>query len=119
MATGASDGESQKSASGSVDLIVDLVVTIVIEETAQSEETKPRKPPARHFGLSQVSRQLILNELVERQILVESADHVITVRVSVRAQRVFAIGQDQILCIGIAGHIEPVASPALAIARRR
>ncbi len=62
-----------------------------------------------------VAGQLLLNEAVERLVGVERADDVVAVLVGVGPDRVLA---GVAFGVGVAGHVEPVSAPALAVARR-
>ena len=62
-----------------------------------------------------IARQLLENEPIERFVRVESADHVIAIFVRPTANRVLGRGP---FAIGVAGGVEPVPRPALAIMRR-
>ncbi len=60
-----------------------------------------------------IAGQLLLNELIEWFVLVERLDHVITILVRIETDPVAGIA----VGVGVAGHVEPVAAPALAVAR--
>ena len=67
----------------------------------------------RRRGRHEVAGELFLDELVKRFVLVEGLDEVIAIAPSVFGKD-FIRGADH---VGIAGEIEPVAGPALAVGR--
>src|SRR5206468_8778799 len=77
VAARARDRQTQKPARGRVNLIVDLVVQVVVEEPPQGQKTQRGQSPNRQFWFDQIRRQLILHELIERQVLIERADDVV------------------------------------------
>ena len=63
-----------------------------------------------------VSRQLLDDEPIVRQILVQRSDHVIAV--GIRPRKVGVLKQRVAFRVGITGHVEPMPPPTLAIAGR-
>jgi hypothetical protein len=62
-----------------------------------------------------VPRQLLADELVPRFVGVDRTDHIVAITIS---QRTIGIGEEIAVAVCIAGGIEPVFAPALAITRR-
>src|SRR5262249_53903897 len=116
MAAGTGDGKAKKPACCGIDLVIYLIVRIVIEETAEGQEAEGRETPAREFWVNQIGGELVLNKLVKGQVLIEGADHIIPVGISVGAQSIFAICQNEIFRIGVASDVEPMSAPAFAVA---
>ena len=117
VAARARDRQAQKPACGRVNLIVDLIVQVVVEEPPQGQKTQRSQSPHRQFWFDQIGRQLILHELIERQVLIERADDVVPVSVGVWPQRIFAIDQHKVFCVRVACHVQPVPAPTFAVAR--
>src|SRR5262249_34898290 len=67
----AGDGQGEKSASGGVDLVIDLVMRIIVEHSTEREKTQSRQAPRWHSRTLQIGCQLILHKLIERQVLVK------------------------------------------------
>jgi hypothetical protein len=67
--------------------------------------------------LKLVRCNLLEQELIVGQVLVERADDPVAVGVGVGVAPLLL--EDVALGVGVAGDVEPVAAPALAVARRR
>ncbi len=115
VTAGAGDGQAHEAATDHVDAVVDDVVNVVEEAAAQGEITHGRQRTLVRFPLSMqtVRRQLLHDELIVRQVFVEGADHIIPVGVGIGVTAF--LGEQVALGIGIAGDIEPVPAPALAV----
>src|SRR5438067_518745 len=66
------------------------------------------------IGGEQVARDLFAHEAVEGNIAIEALDDVIAVLIGIRVTMVLIVPGG----IGISRHVQPVAAPLLAIARR-
>ncbi len=62
-----------------------------------------------------VARQLLADELIERFVGVERANDIVAIAIG---QRPIGIGEEVAVGVGIAGRVEPILAPALAVARR-
>ena len=62
-----------------------------------------------------IGGELFADELVERFVVVERANHVIAVGIGKGSDPGVAVHQHAILGVGIAGDVEPVAAPAFAV----
>ena len=72
------------------------------------------------FAGQEVAGDLVADELVVRQVAVEGVDHPVAVAPGVGAVHLRAGGEDtRVERVGVAGEVEPVAAPALAVSRRR
>ena len=124
VATGAAQGQPQESPEAGVQLFVDDVhphlhgVVFRQHLGTQGEESGGR--PALQRGLQitrigqEVSRQLLSHEQIVGLVPVEGLDHVIPIAEGGRMRHVLV----QPVGIGVAGHVQPVAAPALSIAGR-
>ena len=121
MATGAADGHAEEGAAHRVHLFVDDVaahfVGVVAGEHLGSDgkETETDGLGAflgEVFGGEKIAGELFDDEFVEGFVFVEGSDDVIAVAPGGRMGDVFvhAVG------VGVAGDVEPVASPAFAVA---
>lgn len=115
VTTGAGDGDAEEAAGDGVDLIVDAIVGIVIEESAEGEESEGGEAPGGRGGFGEVGGDLVADESVEGEVFVEGADDVIAVGIGVGAEGVLAIDKDEVLGVGVTGDIEPMAAPAFAV----
>ncbi len=84
-----------------------------------------RKPIAASADLSRlrgpglaklIGGELLADELIVGQVVVEGRDHVVAIGVGIRIAAV--LGEDVALGVGVAGHVEPVPAPALAVGGR-
>ena len=113
VTTGAGDRQAHQSAADDVDPIIDHVVDIAHEPASQSEKPQCRQGLCTVLRGETVGRDLLDQESVVRQVLIEGADDVVAVGVGPVVIRV--LKQDVSLGVGIPRHVEPVASPPLAI----
>ena len=120
VAARALDGEAQNSASDGGDHVVQILVAefgIVFFAEAHlgviAQEAGGDQAVVGHLRQF-VSRQLFAEESVVRLVLIERADDVIAIAPGVGAVEIMfeAVG------VGIAGNVEPVTSPALAVLGR-
>jgi hypothetical protein len=118
VAPGAGHRQPEHPAGHHVDAVVDDVVDVVVEHPAESEVAHRRQVPRLDLRLDLVGGQLLGEEAVEGQVLVEGADDVIAVGVGVGPDAVGAVHEHAVLGVGVAGHVQPVAGPALAVGRR-
>jgi len=105
------DGEAHPHASGGVDAIDEVLVArfFFIDAGLGVQRGVTVKTGARrHIG--KVSGDLGDGELVIRHVVIEGLDDPVTVAVGVGAEAV----SEEAVRVGIAGHVEPVAAPALA-----
>ena len=102
-------GEAEEPASGSVD-------AIVLELRTEAVERQARDKIRILAAFKEISGDLRLHEPVVRHVVVESLNDPIAIAVSVRIG--FHLRRVQ-LVVRIAGDVEPIAAPALAIARGR
>jgi hypothetical protein len=123
MATGTTNRHPKKGPAHRVHLLVDNVTSHLVRVVAcqhlradgKEAQTRSLHPLLGEVGCGEeIARQLLDNELVERLVLVERLDDIITIPPSG--------GMGNILVhpvgIGIAGNIKPVAAPAFAVAGR-
>ena len=122
VATGAAHRHAEESPADFDELGVDVVrlhlrlVGIDDFDVADHQETRGDELGGALFrggGRHQVAGELFLDEMVKRFVLVEGLDEVIAIAPSVFGKD-FIRGADH---VGIAGEIEPVAGPALAVGR--
>ena len=118
VAAGARDGQPHQPARHHVDPVVDDVVRVVEEPPAERQEAHRRQRPAVVARRQQVGGELLDDELVVRHVLVERADDVVAVGVRRTGSRRSSV-EDVPLGVGVAGHVEPVPAPALAVVRAR
>ena len=123
VAAGAPDREAQEAARGHVDPVVPLVRArhrrigdVVVPGTA-AQEAQPGNRAFAFGFLQQVSRDLRLDEEVVGHVAVEGLDHPVALDVGVGvalAPRT-ARRQPAGVVLAEAGHVQPVASPALPV----
>ena len=70
------------------------------------------------LGATDVGGELVLDEPIEAEVFVERADDVVAIGIGERADPVVAEHQHAVLGVGVAGDVEPVPAPALAVMRR-
>jgi len=118
MATSARHREPKQAARHGVDAIVDHVVNIVVEHPA--ERQKPERGQARrvHSRLDKISGELLLDKAIKRHILVEGANDVVAKCIGERPHPIVAVHEHAIFGVGVAGNVEPMPAPALAVPRR-
>ena len=85
---------------------------------AQGQEPHRGQPPGLVLGRDRVGGELLVDEPIEAEVLVERPDDVIAIGVGERADPVVAEHQHAVLGVGVAGDVEPVAAPPLAVMRR-
>ena len=114
VAAGARDRHAKHAASDDVDAVVDDVGLTVEVAAAECEESGRR----RGRGISRlICRKLVDDELVVRQIGIKAVDDPIAIREGTFVVAILL--EDIALSVGVAGDVEPVASPAFAEAWRR
>ena len=122
VATRAGDRQAEEGLGRGVDALVDRVVDVV-EALADGDEAEGRE--AGVVGLD--VRELVGGELLDHEAVVgfvgvERVDDVIAVGpgegVAVVLVEALALVDRQAARVGVAGRIEPVAAPALAVVRR-
>ncbi len=116
VAAGAGHRQPHQAPRDHVDAIVDDIVDIVEKAPAKREEPQRRQRPLVAPQRQAVGSELLQDELVVRQIIIEGADYVIAIGVSVRVPPL--LREQVALGIGVTGHIEPVPAPALSVVRR-
>ena len=93
-----------------------LLVPVGLETVEGSTDEKPgRSNRSGVIRLKHVPGNLPLHELIIRHILIEGINHPVPIRPCVRAQLVIF----KSITLPIAGHVQPVPSPALSVMRRR
>ncbi len=119
VAPGTAHRQSEQAPRDHVDPVVDrVVVNLLVWPAADGEKAKRGQvavvvgPYAREVG-----RELRRDKTVERQVFVERADDPIAIRVGVGILAVDGAAKRGPLTVGIAGHVEPVAAPPLAVPR--
>ena len=108
--------QPEQAAADQVDPIVDDLVLVVEESAADGEETHRRQGAGVGPQVELVGGNLLEQEPVEGEVGVERPDHVVAVGVGEGVSSLFR--EDVALGVGIAGHVEPVPSPPLAVERR-
>ena len=101
-----------------VDVVEHLGLVLLGEGLGPEREQARRHDPAavRHGAVvrrEKISRDLLLDETIVGEVLVEGRDHVVTVAPRVGVAVVLVVAGR----VRVAGHVEPVSSPALAVAR--
>jgi hypothetical protein len=117
VAAGARDGQAEEALRRGVDALVDGVV-VVLEALADGDEAERGETRVVLGEVGQaVGRELLDDELVVRLVGVEGVDDVIAVGPGA-VERLDGAVALQPLGVGVAGGVEPVAGPALAVMRR-
>ena len=118
VAAGAGDGQAEEALGRRVDALVDRVV-VVVEALAHGDEAERGEARVVLGQVGQaVGRELLDDELVVRLVGVERVDDVVAVGPGVGGAVALGAAATQALGVGVTGGIEPVAGPALAVARR-
>ena len=118
VAARASRGQAHQTATHHVDTVVDHVIVIAEEAPADGEKTHRRERTiVIRVHAQLIRRELLDDELVERQILVEGAHHPVAKGVGERIAR-FLVAADVAFGVRVARHVEPVAAPAFAVVWR-
>src|SRR5579859_1854579 len=115
MAAGAGDGHSHHAARDDIYPVVNDVVDVIDEPAAKRQVTQSCQRTLVAVTREQVGGDLLLDEFVIRQIFIEGANYVIPIRVRVGVMPVLL--SDVPPRVRIAGHIEPVPAPTLAVLR--
>src|SRR5258706_13539886 len=115
MAAGTGDGHPHHAACDDINPIVNDVVDIIDEAAAKRQIPEGGEGTFVAVMREQICGDLLLEELVVRQVFVESADDVIPIRVRVRVMAV--LFADVAASVGVAGNIKPVPTPTLAVLR--
>ena len=115
VTSGAPRREAKEPAGNNVDAVVDDFVREKIVARTDRQKAK-RGQRLGVIRVEQISGELLNDELIERQVFVEGADDVVAVSVGERVLR-FA-GIDVAFGVGVAGDVEPVTPPALAVRGR-
>ena len=113
MAASTGDGQAQQSTGDDVDPVVDDLVLIEQEAPADGQETQSGQRPVVAAARELIGRDLLDEELVVTEVGVERGDHVIAVGVGVGVAAI--LREDVTLGVGVAGDVEPVPAPTLAI----
>ena len=111
VAAGAGDGEAEEAAGDGVDAVVDGFGEGLGEFASEAEEPEGGEVAAVVVVGELVGGQLELDEAVVGHVFVEGADDPVAVGVGIGEAFADVAG------VGVAGYIEPVAAPALAVAR--
>ena len=122
------DGQTQKRGSGRGDHVIEIVGALlehpldrlVADDVVRAADQEPgrrlRQPVGRAVRLiSQgITGQLLADELRERRVAIERADHVIAIRPGGRPRQVGLVP----LALAEPNDVQPVPPPALAVLRR-
>ncbi len=115
VAAGAANRQTHHSPAHHVDSVINDVVNIIDKAAAQRQITERRERSFVRSGRQQIRRDLLFQELIEGQVLVESADDVIAIGIGVGIMPVFL---PQITFrVGVTRHVQPMAPPPLAVTR--
>jgi len=122
VATGAGDGQAEESPGEHVDPIVErfgaglgfAVGVAAVGPVGRPDGEEPAAGPRLGLLRHQVAGHLLSDELVERQVPVETSDHPVAV--------VPRVGQGGVVeestePVAVAGHVQPVPAPAFAVMR--
>ena len=114
VTAGTLHSQSHHSPGNDVDEIVDDVMLVVQESSAQGQVPQGGQRPLVLSEGEPVGGDLVPDKSVERKIIVERVDDVVTVGIG---EGVFPLGGEYVSPgVGVARHIEPVAAPALPVA---
>ena len=123
VAAGAAESQAQKSPADRIDLLVDDVHLhlhrVILGQHFRAEGQEAGRDQAlMAFGIAgrvgqQVAGDLLADELVVGLVDVEGVNHVVAIAIGVDVRQVFILP----VGIGIAGHVEPMPAPPLAILR--
>ena len=105
-------GEALRAAHDDVDAVIDDVLLVIKEASAEGQEAQGRQVAGVFASHERVRRELQLEELVIRHILIESPDDPITVSVGVGVTTF--LFEDITLGVGVTRNVEPVPAPAFA-----
>ncbi len=119
VAARAGDRQPQKSLRRDVNPVVDDVGLIAVEVVAEGDESEGRQRRRGLAASQPVGGQLFPDELVVRHVVVERLDDVVAVGPGERVERTLPAPIVLSLAVGIAGNVEPVPPPPLAIAAAR
>ena len=121
VTAGAADAEAEDAAADDVDLIGDDIhLEIVVHrlrglgaECEQSGGDELAVALLRRIGRKQVTRELLSDEAVIRQVFVEGTDHIVAIAPCMREA---GIAAEAIIAVrfGIARHIHPMTAPFFA-----
>ena len=116
VAAGTTDRQPEQAATDDIDAIVEDVVDVVDEVAANGDEAEGGEMPVPLRRGELVGRQLGDDKLVVGEVFVEGPDDPVAVGVA-PGMRLF-LEEDVALVVGVAGQVEPMASPAFAIVGR-
>ena len=116
VAAGAGDRQSQQTAANDVDAVVDDLVLVQQEPPPDGQKAHGGQRTPIAAGRELIGRELVEDELVVTEIGIQRGDDVIAECVGVRIAAV--LEEDVALGIGVAGNVQPVPSPALAVPGR-
>ena len=117
VAPRAADGERHRAAQDDIEAVVNDVILVVEKTAAQREEAERGDVPRFSAGAGHVAGDLAREELIVRHVLIQRTDDPVAIRPRKRILAALA-AREVAAVVGIARHVEPVASPALAVTRR-
>ena len=112
VTAGARHGERHGASGDDIDAVVDDVGLVIEKAAANGEETEGGEISGVRPG-HLIGGDLGDEKLIVGKILIEGADHPISVSVGVGVAAFFL--EDIAFGIGVAGDIQPVATPAFAV----
>ena len=116
VAAGAGNGEPHQAACGHVDAVIKDVMDVAGKPRAQREEAQGRERGLVILQIQLIGGELLDDEPVKWLILVERANDVIAIGPGPRKR--FLLEKNIALVVRIAGDIQPVTRPVLAVLRR-
>ena len=111
-----SDGQAHQSTRHDVNLVIDIVVSVV-ELPTNGQEAECRQPPFFTSQFHLIRRKLLHHKAVVRQVLIQRLDHIIPVGVRVRITSVTI--ERVATSIRVSRHIKPMSAPTFTISGRR
>ena len=116
MTARAGDREPHQPARGDVDAVVENIVNVAREPRAKCEKTKRSQRRLVVAVVQTVGGELLDDELVKRLVVIQRANDIIAIRP--RPREGFFLEKNVALVVRVAGNIEPMPRPMLAVARR-
>lgn len=98
--------QPQQSARDDVDSVVEHVMQVVHEPSAERQETHRRERPFVVAEFQLIRRELLDHKAIKRQVVVQRADDVIAVRP--RPRKFLFLEEDVAFRVRIPSHVQPV-----------
>ena len=108
-------GEALRTAHDDVDAVVDDILLVIKEASAEGQEAQGRQVTGVFASHQRVRRELQLEEPVIRHVLIERTDHPVAVGVGIGIPTF--LFEDVAFGVGVTRDIEPVTAPAFAEGR--